>query len=306
MPAACFPAVTRSYCSFYHSDEWLKLMPFHANTVNLRFFAILPIRRTKNRRIGGFLPDTAFLRVWIMEYTVQRGDTIARVTESMGSDWRKLKELNPQAVGRSTLNGNWFFREGATLSDQPKTDFAATLKQAAQPKLDTRNMAQASTGSTDKIEAKDGGESTHTLKAGETVWGLATKVYHVKPEDILKLNNITDPRSLQIGRTLRIPKTQESIDKEEVVASWYGQYHHGRTMANGQPFDMYGPTIAHKDIPLGTKVLLENPETGEQAVATVTDRGPYVEGRDIDLSYKLAQRLSLEKQGVGSLIMQVL
>ncbi len=91
-----------------------------------------------------------------------------------------------------------------------------------------------------------------------------------------------------------------------MVASWYGRYHHGQTMANGEPFDMYAPTIAHKDIPLGTKVLLENPDTGQKATATVTDRGPYVQGRDVDLSYKLAQRLSLDKQGVGNLTMQVL
>jgi rare lipoprotein A len=239
-----------------------------------------------------------------MEYTVQRGDTIAHVTKSMGSDWRTLKELNPQAVGRSSLNGNWFLREGATITDRPKADFGATLKQVKQQKLEQRNPAPAEP-STVTAQAKNSGERTHTLKAGETVWSLATKVYHVNPDDLLKLNNITDPRSLQIGRTLRIPDGQPK-GKEEVVASWYGQYHHGRTMANGQPFDMFGPTIAHKDIPLGTKVLLENPETGEKAMATVTDRGPYVKGRDVDLSYQLAQRLSLEKQGVGNLIMQVL
>ncbi len=147
---------------------------------------------------------------------------------------------------------------------------------------------------------------THTLKAGETVWDLATKTYHVNPEDILKANNINDPSTLQIGKTLSIPQAPEKSEKESVVASWYGRYHHGLTMANGEPFDMFAPTIAHKDIPLGTKVLLENPETGQKVTATVTDRGPYVQGRDVDLSYKLAQRLSLDKQGVGNLTMQVL
>lgn len=239
-----------------------------------------------------------------MEYTVQRGDTIAHVTKAMGSDWRTLKELNPQAVGRSHVNGNWFVREGATLTDQPNSGFAATLKKAEQQqpateKLDKRGSAAV------KTESNNAGELTHTLKAGETVWDLATKKYHVNPEDILKLNNITDPRSLQIGRTLRIPQPQ-STEKKAVVASWYGQYHHGRPMANGEPFNMYGPTIAHKEIPLGTKVLLENPETGQRATATVTDRGPYIKGRDVDLSYQLAQKLSLEKQGVGNLLLSVL
>lgn len=242
-----------------------------------------------------------------MEYTVQRGDTIAHVTKVMGSDWRTLKELNPQAVGRSRVNGNWFVREGATLTDQPKSGFAATLKKAEQqqPATEKPEKPEKSGAAAVKSENNGSGEQTHTLKAGETVWDLATKKYHVNPEDILKLNNITDPRSLQIGRTLRIPQAQ-TTEKKEVVASWYGQYHHGRPMANGEPFNMYGPTIAHKEIPLGTKVLLENPETGQRATATVTDRGPYIKGRDVDLSYQLAQKLSLEKQGVGNLLLSVL
>ncbi|MBP7518512.1 MAG: septal ring lytic transglycosylase RlpA family lipoprotein, partial [Desulfobulbus sp.] len=62
----------------------------------------------------------------------------------------------------------------------------------------------------------------------------------------------------------------------------------------------------HRDMPLGTRVELENPETGEKARATVTDRGPYVEGRDVDLSYRLARKLSLSRQGVANLKMRVL
>ena len=233
-----------------------------------------------------------------MEYKVQRGDTIAQVTKQMGISWQQLKESNPQAVGRSSLNGNWFVREGATLSDQGQTDFAGVLQELQSTEPATAVEASLTTNT---------GERSHTLKAGETVWELATKTYGVDPAEILKLNNITDPRSLQIGQTLRIPdRAAVEAQSGEVVASWYGAYHQGRLMANGEPFDMYAATIAHKDIPLGTKVLLKNPETGEQATATVTDRGPYINGRDVDLSYGLAERLSLAKQGVGSLIMEVL
>jgi rare lipoprotein A len=149
-------------------------------------------------------------------------------------------------------------------------------------------------------------ERSHKVKAGDTVWALAVKVYHVDPKEIVRLNNISDPRKLQIGQVLRIPGKMQSSGKEAVVASWYGREHHGRPMANGVPYDMYAPTIAHKELPLGTRVLLENPATGEKATATVTDRGPYISGRDVDLSYHLAQRLSLERQGVGSLTMEIL
>ncbi|MBU1567108.1 MAG: LysM peptidoglycan-binding domain-containing protein [Proteobacteria bacterium] len=238
-----------------------------------------------------------------MEYKVQRGDTIAHVSKVMGSDWQTLKRLNPQAVGRSKANGNWFVREGAVLADRPKSAFGKILKTAEGAETGKNKAVGSSNGQEHAGIAK---VKTHTLKAGETVWALATKTYHVNPEDILKANNITDPRSLQIGRTLSIPVPHKPVGKEEVVASWYGRYHHGLPMANGEPFDMNAPTIAHKNIPLGTRVLLENPETGQKATATVTDRGPYIQGRDVDLSYKLAQRLSLDKQGVGNLTMQVL
>lgn len=238
-----------------------------------------------------------------MEYKVQRGDTIAQVTKTMGSDWQTIKNLNPKAVGRSKVNGNWFVREGAVLSNQPQSSFETALKAAGNSQTSTSKVAE---GSNENANTNTANARVHTIKAGDTVWGLATNTYHVNPQDILKANNITDPKSLQVGQTLTIPQQTGNTEKETVVASWYGSYHQGLPMANGQPFDMNAPTIAHKDIPLGTKVLLENPETGETATATVTDRGPYVQGRDVDLSYKLAQRLSLDKQGVGNLTMQVL
>ena len=77
-------------------------------------------------------------------------------------------------------------------------------------------------------------------------------------------------------------------------------------MADGTPFDMHANTIAHKELPFGTKVELRNPETGQVEKATVTDRGPYIAGRDVDLSYGLAEKLSLVKKGVGRLEMRIL
>ena len=91
-----------------------------------------------------------------------------------------------------------------------------------------------------------------------------------------------------------------------MVASWYGEKYQGRVMANGEPFDMHANTIAHKDLPLGTEVELKNPETEQVEKATVTDRGPYIEGRDVDLSYALAEKLSLLEKGVGKLVMKII
>ncbi|MDY0390211.1 MAG: septal ring lytic transglycosylase RlpA family protein [Desulfobulbus oligotrophicus] len=152
-------------------------------------------------------------------------------------------------------------------------------------------------------------EIVHIVQPGETVWKLAKKRYHVDPAVILQYNALTSPEKLQVGSKIRIPVEQSQITDskgQEVVASWYGSCHHGRLMANGHPFNMHNATVAHRTLPMGTQVELENPKTGERAQAVVTDRGPYHRGRDIDLSYGLAKQLSLIRRGVGNLQMRVL
>lgn len=152
-------------------------------------------------------------------------------------------------------------------------------------------------------------ETVHILQRGETIWELARERYHLDPAVLLRYNNITSPGTLQAGSKIRIPgeHSPETVTQtEEVVAGWYGSYHQGRMMANGRRFNMHAATIAHRNIPIGTKVELENPKTGEKAQAVVTDRGPYHQGRDVDLSYGLAKRLSLTTQGIGNLKMRVL
>jgi len=241
----------------------------------------------------------------MMDYTVQRGDTIAHVTRQLGTDWQTLKRLNPQAVGRSRVNGNWFLREGKTVSVEQRfqTVLDAQAKQTlSPPQAAVSGSAAPAANASSQVRA---GERLHTVQPGDTVWALGVKRYHVDPDDILRLNNITDPRRLQPGMQLRIPAAEKEGSRE-VVASWYGQYHHGRPMANGEPYDMYGSTIAHKEMPLGTRVELENPRTGQVVRAVVADRGPYVAGREVDLSFQLARQLSLVEQGVGTVILRVL
>ncbi len=90
--------------------------------------------------------------------------------------------------------------------------------------------------------------------------------------------------------------------KRYAVASWYGQPFHGRTMANGRRYNMHDPhVVAHKSLPFGTKVKFTNPKTGESIVAVVQDRGPYIHGREFDLSYEAARRLGTTKVGVARL-----
>ncbi len=90
------------------------------------------------------------------------------------------------------------------------------------------------------------------------------------------------------------------------IASWYGARHQGRRTASGTRFDRRELTAAHGSLPLGTLVLVENLATGRRIALRITDRGPYVPGRIIDLSQAAAQRLGLEKQGLGLVGLTVL
>jgi hypothetical protein len=92
--------------------------------------------------------------------------------------------------------------------------------------------------------------------------------------------------------------------EQVVVASWYGPQHHGRLMANGKPFNMHADTVAHPSLPLGTRLRLTNPDNGSSVEVKVTDRGPYIRGRNLDLSYGVAKKLGVVKSGVSRLLMQ--
>jgi rare lipoprotein A len=83
------------------------------------------------------------------------------------------------------------------------------------------------------------------------------------------------------------------------VASWYGQWHHGRPTANGERYDMNGWTAAHPSLPLGTCVHVVNLSNGRAADVRINDRGPYVPGRTIDLSYRVARELRMVDDGVA-------
>ena len=89
--------------------------------------------------------------------------------------------------------------------------------------------------------------------------------------------------------------------REHGLASYYGKGFHGRKAADGDRFSQNEMTAAHRHLPLGTKVMVENRDTGEQVEVKITDRGPYVDKkrRIIDLSQAAADSIGLVEQGVG-------
>ena len=84
-------------------------------------------------------------------------------------------------------------------------------------------------------------------------------------------------------------------------ASWYGPRFHGRLTANGEIYDQMGYTAAHKSLPFGTLLKLTNLKTETSVVVRINDRGPYIPGRKIDLSKKVAMELGAFKHGVVTL-----
>lgn len=90
------------------------------------------------------------------------------------------------------------------------------------------------------------------------------------------------------------------------VASYYGSKFHKKRTANGEIFNMYKVSAAHKTLPLGTKVRVINLKNGRSLNMTINDRGPYVKGRVIDLSYKAAQKLGFVNQGTTKVRIEVL
>jgi len=87
--------------------------------------------------------------------------------------------------------------------------------------------------------------------------------------------------------------------RQRGVASWYGRDFHGKKTSNGEIYNMYAMTAAHKTLPLGTYVRVHNLENNRSIVARVNDRGPFVRGRVIDLSYSGAKDIGIVGPGTA-------
>lgn len=93
---------------------------------------------------------------------------------------------------------------------------------------------------------------------------------------------------------------------ETGTASWYGGKFHGRLTANGERYDMHGMTAAHKTLPFGTVLEVRNLDNGRVCRVRVNDRGPFVRGRIVDVSYAAAQELGLIGPGTARVELAVL
>ncbi len=90
------------------------------------------------------------------------------------------------------------------------------------------------------------------------------------------------------------------------MASYYGKDFHGKKTANGEIFNMYALTAAHKSLPFDTKVRVTNLQNNRSVVVRINDRGPFVKGRIIDLSYAAAQKIDMVAMGTVKVKIELL
>ncbi len=93
---------------------------------------------------------------------------------------------------------------------------------------------------------------------------------------------------------------------EEGIASWYGHPYHGRATSSGEIYDMERMTAAHRTLPFGTRIRVENLSNGRHVEVTINDRGPFVEARLIDLSHAAARRLELLGPGTARVRLRII
>ncbi len=150
-----------------------------------------------------------------------------------------------------------------------------------------RPTAAAVGGATDSAPADGGGLTDADLA------GIPDAVPTEEP-----LSPYGNPPEYEVsGRTYHVMTTSEGYEAEG-LASWYGSKFQGRRTSSGEPYDMYGMTAAHRTLPLPTYVEVTNLDNDRSVIVRVNDRGPFHDGRIIDLSYVAARKLGIV--GVGT------
>jgi rare lipoprotein A len=117
------------------------------------------------------------------------------------------------------------------------------------------------------------------------------------------------------GRAKRVRSGADSLAKagiycsqaaQTVVASWYGKDFHGRKTSSGEVYNMHALTAAHRTLPFGTVLEVTECKRGKSVRVTVNDRGPFIQGRSLDLSFGAAQSIGMVADGVAHVGLQIL
>jgi len=115
-----------------------------------------------------------------------------------------------------------------------------------------------------------------------------------------------NPKSYEVrGKRYTIIQNPAGF-RQRGLASWYGTKFHGRRTSSGEAYDMYAMTAAHKTLPIPSYVRVTHLDSGRKIVVRVNDRGPFADGRIIDLSYVAAKKLGIDRSGTGRVEIEVI
>jgi rare lipoprotein A len=152
-------------------------------------------------------------------------------------------------------------------------------------------------GEQPKVDDTTDGPSTLDMKPGE----VADAIPWAEPR--ARYGNHS-PYEV-FGKKYHVLSSSEGYH-EQGVASWYGSKFHGRRTSSGEPYDMHLATAAHKSLPLPTYAQVTNLDNGKQVIVKINDRGPFKDGRLIDLSYGAALRLDMISTGTARVDLKVI
>lgn len=111
-------------------------------------------------------------------------------------------------------------------------------------------------------------------------------------------NNDTNFEYIEKSNEINTYVGIDFVKSGTMIASWYGPKFHGKQTANTEKYNQMALTAAHKTLPFGTMLRVTNPQNGKQVVVRINDRGPYIKGRDLDLSKGAALQLGMIEKGV--------
>lgn len=136
-----------------------------------------------------------------------------------------------------------------------------------------------------------------------------TKQWHEIPDAVpvsVKPSKYGNPDRYEVyGKTYYTLDSAEGFEQKG-IASWYGNKFHGRRTSSGEEYNMYAMTAAHKTLPIPAYVEVNNLDNGRKAIVRVNDRGPFHEGRIIDLSYAAATKLGVAQTGTANVTIRVI
>jgi rare lipoprotein A len=138
--------------------------------------------------------------------------------------------------------------------------------------------------------------------------GLLILTPAANPTAASKASDPSQPVALQASKhSSTNPAAQpKPLAVWQCTSSWYGEDFDGLPTATGENYDMYASTAAHPTLPLGSIVRVVNPRNHRSEVVRINDRGPYVGGRELDVSYEVARKLGFDQRGLAKVQLELL